>query len=64
MEHLADNVIPGKEAFRLYDTYGFPLDLTQLMAREKGLSVDGIGFDKEMEQQKLRAKSSGKIRNG
>ena len=62
VEHLADNVIPGKEAFRLYDTYGFPLDLTQLMAREKGLSVDGIGFDKEMEQQKLRAKSSGKFR--
>ena len=62
VEHLADNVIPGKEAFRLYDTYGFPLDLTQLMAREKGLSVDEIGFDKEMEQQKLRAKSSGKFR--
>ena len=62
VEHLADNIIPGKEAFRLYDTYGFPLDLTQLMAREKGLSVDGIGFDKEMEQQKLRAKSSGKFR--
>ena len=61
-EHLADDVIPGKEAFRLYDTYGFPLDLTQLMAREKGLSVDEIGFDKEMEQQKLRAKSSGKFR--
>ena len=62
VEHLADNVIPGKEAFRLYDTYGFPLDLTQLMAREKGLSVDEIGFDKEMKQQKLRAKSSGKFR--
>ena len=62
VEHLADNVIPGKEAFRLYDTYGFPLDLTQLMAREKGLSVDEIGFDKEMGQQKLRAKSSGKFR--
>ena len=62
VEHLVDNVIPGKEAFRLYDTYGFPLDLTQLMAREKGLSVDGIGFDKEMKQQKLRAKSSGKFR--
>ncbi len=62
VEHLADNVIPGKEAFRLYDTYGFPLDLTQLMAREKGLSVDEIGFDKKMKQQKLRAKSSGKFR--
>ena len=62
VEHLVDNVIPGKEAFRLYDTYGFPLDLTQLMAREKGLSVDEIGFDKEMKQQKLRAKSSGKFR--
>ncbi len=62
VEHLVDNVIPGKEAFRLYDTYGFPLDLTQLMAREKGLSVDEIGFDKKMKQQKLRAKSSGKFR--
>jgi len=62
IENLSDTVIPGKEAFRLYDTYGFPLDLTQLMAREKGLSVDEKGFDKEMNQQKLRGQSSGKFR--
>jgi alanyl-tRNA synthetase len=58
---LKGKSIPGKDAFRLYDTYGFPLDLTQLMARERGLSVDVKGFDNEMNIQKKRAKSSGKF---
>jgi alanyl-tRNA synthetase len=53
--------VPGAEAFRLYDTFGFPLDLTQLMAREKGLSVDADGFDKEMEAQRSRARESHKF---
>jgi len=52
--------IPGKEAFKLYDTYGFPLDLTELMAREKGLTVDGAGFEAEMEIQRQRARDAGK----
>jgi alanyl-tRNA synthetase len=54
-------VIPGAEAFRLYDTFGFPLDLTQLMAREKGLDVDLAGFEMQMELQRSRARESQKF---
>ncbi len=53
--------VPGAEAFRLYDTFGFPLDLTQLMAREKGLSVDAEGFEQEMEAQRCRAREGHKF---
>jgi len=56
-----NKVIPGEEAFRLYDTYGFPLDLTQLMAREKGFDVDVTRFGKEMEEQRKRAKQGQKF---
>jgi alanyl-tRNA synthetase len=49
-------VFPAAEAFKLYDTYGFPLDLTELMARERGLTVDVTGFEKLMEQQRQRAR--------
>ena len=61
IDSVSGKIIAGKEAFKLYDTFGFPLDLTQLMAREKGLSVDLKGFEKEMDLQKKRAKSSEKF---
>ena len=53
--------IHGKDAFKLYDTYGFPLDLTQLMAKEKKMTVDLDGFDVEMKNQKELAKSGQKF---
>jgi alanyl-tRNA synthetase len=53
--HLSDDF-----AFRLYDTYGFPLDLTELMARERGLTVDKEGFEKLMEKQRTRARAAQK----
>ena len=49
-----------RDVFELYDTYGFPLDLTELMARERGLSVDVAGFEKLMEQQRQRARKAQK----
>ena len=52
--------ITGALAFRLYDEQGFPLDLTQLMARERGLSVDVAGFEKLMEEQRARARAAQK----
>jgi alanyl-tRNA synthetase len=51
---------PGSFAFNLYDTYGFPLDLTELMARERGLIVDTAGFEKLMEEQRSRGRSAQK----
>jgi alanyl-tRNA synthetase len=53
-------IIPGDEAFKLYDTYGFPVDLTQLMARERGLSVDEVGFNVAMEKQRDQSRETGK----
>ena len=52
--------ISGDDAFQLYDTFGFPLDLTQLMAVERGLGVDTAGFDKLMAQQRQRARAAQK----
>ena len=52
--------LTGEFAFKLYDTYGFPLDLTELMAREAGLTVDNGGFDTLMEEQRNRARASQK----
>ncbi|RCK74620.1 MAG: Alanyl-tRNA synthetase [Candidatus Ozemobacter sibiricus] len=51
-------VIPGAEAFKLYDTYGFPIDLTALMAAEKRLTVDMAGFEAEIEKQRARGRAS------
>ena len=61
LSNLSGKTISGEEAFKLYDTFGFPLDLTQLMAREKGLSVDEAGFNEAMSNQKQRAKAAGKF---
>ena len=52
-------ILTGEDAFKLHDTYGFPIDLTQLMAREKGLQVDVAGFDERMNEQKTRARAAG-----
>jgi alanyl-tRNA synthetase len=52
--------VPGKLAFELYDTYGFPLDMTQLLATEQGMSVDTAGFEVEMEKQRARGQASTK----
>jgi alanyl-tRNA synthetase len=52
-----DGVIAGDEAFELYDTFGFPIDLTRLMAEEKGWSVDEPGFEKAMQAQKERGRA-------
>ncbi len=53
-----DKSISGEQAFELYDTYGFPFDLTSLIARERGFSVDEKGFQAEMEKQKSRSKAN------
>ncbi len=57
---LSTPVFPGSSAFELYDTYGFPLDLTELMARERGLTVDKEGFEKLMDEQRARARAAQK----
>lgn len=51
-------VIPGKDVFRLYDTYGFPVELTEEYAEEEGLTLDQSGFESEMEAQRERARSA------
>lgn len=50
--------IPGSDAFRLYDTYGFPIELTEEYAEEEGMTVDQAGFEKEMDAQRERARSA------
>jgi alanyl-tRNA synthetase len=58
---LTSSVIPGETVFRLYDTYGFPLDLTADVARERGLTIDQAGFDAAMEAQRGRARAASKF---
>jgi alanyl-tRNA synthetase len=58
---LSSSVIPGETVFRLYDTYGFPLDLTADVARERGLTIDQAGFDSAMEAQRGRARAASKF---
>jgi alanyl-tRNA synthetase len=58
---LEGEVIPGETVFRLYDTYGFPVDLTADVAREHGLGVDMEGFEREMDAQRERARAAGQF---
>ena len=57
-KNSATKTIPGEDAFILYDTYGFPIDLTELIASEKGYTVDMEGFGKELQKQKDRARNA------
>ena len=58
---LTSTVIPGETVFRLYDTYGFPMDLTADVARERGLTIDQAGFDAAMDAQRHRARAASKF---
>ena len=58
---LDGGVIPGETAFKLYDTYGFPLDLTADIARERGLTVDNAGFETAMDAQRDRARAASRF---
>jgi len=57
-------ILPGGEAFKLYDTFGFPLDLTVLMAEEKGFTIDAPAFDRFMAEQRTRARAARKDHSG
>ena len=60
----AGGTISGEDAFRLYDTYGFPLEMTQEVARERGMEVDAAGFEREMEAQRERGRASARFGGG
>lgn len=61
LAQLKGNVIAGETVFKLYDTYGFPTDLTADIARERDLSIDEAGFEREMAAQRQRARDAGKF---
>ena len=56
-----ESIISGKEAFRLYDTYGFPIDLTQLLAEEKGFSINMVDYETELKKQQERSRKHSKF---
>ncbi|MEJ2424868.1 MAG: alanine--tRNA ligase [Candidatus Thiodiazotropha sp.] len=58
IQELKDDVIPGETVFKLYDTYGFPKDLTADIARERALSIDEVGFEKAMAEQRRRGQEA------
>ena len=57
-------VVAGEDAFRLFDTFGFPLDLTELICREQGMTVDEAAFNREMQKQKERARNAAQVEMG
>jgi alanyl-tRNA synthetase len=61
---LKDDVIPGAVVFKLYDTYGFPFDLTADIARERNLKLDEVGYEREMDAQRTRARAASKFTVG
>ena len=60
MAEVENAVISAEDAFRLYDTYGFPVDLTRIMAEERGMGVDLAGYEKLMDQAKERSRAADK----
>jgi alanyl-tRNA synthetase len=60
LSHSNNKIIPGKDVFMLYDTFGFPVDLTNVMAKEIGFSIDEAGFNELMDMQKQRARDASK----
>jgi len=64
IDEISDKEIPGETVFLLYDTYGFPIDLTADIARERNLTLDVAGFEREMEAQRTRARSASQFAGG
>ena len=63
MEKEGKKVLSGEDAFRLYDTYGFPVDLTEEILEEKGFTIDQAGFEAAMEEQRTKARNARKVTN-
>ncbi|WP_217564579.1 alanine--tRNA ligase [Vibrio cholerae] len=61
LDQLSGQVLDGETVFKLYDTYGFPADLTNDVARERGFSIDEVGFEQAMEEQRQRAREAGQF---
>lgn len=64
LESQKEKTLPGSDAFKLYDTYGFPVDLTEEIAKERNIQIDRAGFSKEMESQKEKSRSGKSFESG